>query len=106
VCPYADADDQVRYTGVWVKDGKPFSAHLALTPEELHRQIAGLEAGWRPDWVSVSKPGGKRLFDVIFVRDDSRPEWLMTIDTPRWGIRTSLNKMRQEGYAPVLLGQD
>ena len=77
-------------------------ARIHITADELQSQLAGLSAGWRPEWVDVCSEHGRRYFTVIFVKDEARIDWRLTTDTPDWGIETISKKLTGEGYAPVV----
>lgn len=74
-----------------------------LTAEELQSQLAALSTGWRPESVNAYKEQGRRFYTAIFVKDEGRSEWQLTIDTPEWGMQTIFKKLSEEGFAPVLL---
>jgi tetratricopeptide (TPR) repeat protein len=100
--PYPGADGTTRYSGVWIKDGKPFRAKLHATTAELENSLNTLSSDWRPDWVGVSKEHGIRDYVVIFIQDPGT-EWRLTFDTPEWGMQSVYNRLNQEEFAPVLL---
>jgi hypothetical protein len=93
---------ETLYSGVWIKDATPFQARVHVTAEELQKQLDTLSAGWRPEWVDVYQEQGRRFYTAIFVKDEGHAEWQLTLDTPAWGVPTLLNKMTEEGFAPVL----
>jgi len=101
---YHHSGEEIRYSGVWIKDSTPFQARVHLTADDLKNQIATLSSGWRPDWVNVYKEKGSRFYTAIFIKDDGRAEWQLTIDTPEWGMQTIFKTLSsEEGFAPVLL---
>ncbi len=104
ITAYRSSGEETRYSGVWVKDGTPFLAHVHLTADELQHQVATVSAGWRPQWVDAYKEHGNRFYIAVFVKDHGRTEWQITIGTPRWGMQTVFKKLSSEqGFAPVLL---
>jgi hypothetical protein len=101
---YHKSGEECRYSGVWIKDGTPFLARVHLTADELQRQVATLSAGWRPEWVNAYKEQGRRFYTAIFIKDEGRVEWQLSIDTPEWGMQTIFKKLSgDEGFAPVFL---
>ena len=54
-----------------------------------------------------TKSRDRRFYTAIFVKDDGRAEWQLTIDTPEWGMQTIFKRLSsEEGFAPVLLDLD
>jgi hypothetical protein len=104
ITAYHGSGEDTRYAGVWIKDGTPFLARVHFTADELQHQIATLSAGWRPEWVNAYKEQGRRFYTAIFIKDDGRAEWQLTIDTPEWGMQTLFKKLSgEDGFAPALL---
>jgi hypothetical protein len=52
--------------------------------------------------VDIYKEQGRRYLTALFVQDEARVDWRLTIDTPEWGMETLLKKLRQEGFTPVI----
>jgi hypothetical protein len=104
ITAYRGTAGETRYSGVWIKDATPFLARVHITAEELQKQLETLSAGWRPEWVDAYKEQDRRFYTAIFIKDDGRAKWQMTVDTPEWGVQSLLNKMSEENFTPVILG--
>jgi hypothetical protein len=103
ITAYRGPGEETRYAGVWIKEATPSQVRVHITAVELQRQLDNLSSGWRPGWVDTYTEQGRRFYTVLFVKDDGRAEWQLTIDTPEWGMQSLLKKMTEEGFAPVLL---
>jgi hypothetical protein len=103
ITAYRGPGEETRYAGVWIKEATPSQVRVHITAEELQRQLDNLSSGWRPEWVDAYTEQGRRFYTALFVKDDGRAEWQLTIDTPEWGMQSLLKKMTEEGFAPVLL---
>jgi hypothetical protein len=95
--------EEPRYWGVWIKDGVSSRARVHVNADEFQQELAGLSAGWRPQWVDVYKEQGRRYYTAIFIKDEGHAEWQLIHDTPEWGMQTIFKKMGEEDFAPVLL---
>jgi tetratricopeptide (TPR) repeat protein len=103
ITAYRGPGEETRYAGVWIKEATPSQVRVHITAEELQRQLDNLSSDWRPEWVDAYTEQGRRFYTALFVKDDGRAEWQLTIDTPEWGMQSLLKKMTEEGFAPVLL---